>query len=186
MSPRITLFVAAVAFAGCESCGRPSPAPAPEATAPEPVDRRPESEKIRDADGIRLPQEQLAFGTPVPVGLEQTTSGRGWIRYTGPVRPSEVIDFYRKYLTLPEGTAPHEVGDSTRFRDARPTQPGNPGRPVEVRVIDEQKGRRTGLLILDIVALDKNDGKDWESIPLADPRKWKPKEPGEKVPSELL
>jgi hypothetical protein len=183
---RLVVVLLAPALAACSSCGKgartPAPA-APETAAPAPASTR---STVYDDEGIRLPREELAFGTPVPVGLERSTSGKGWIRFSGPVRPREVIDFYRRYLTLPEGTAPHEVGNATQFRDARPRQPGNPGRPVEVRVISEGRGMRTGLLILDIVQLEKAGDKAWEKEPIVDPRKWQPSSPGEKVPSDLL
>jgi hypothetical protein len=161
---RLVVVLLAPALAACSSCGKgartPAPA-APETAAPAPASTR---STVYDDEGIRLPREELAFGTPVPVGLERSTSGKGWIRFSGPVRPREVIDFYRRYLTLPEGTAPHEVGNATQFRDAR----------------------RTGLLILDIVQLEKAGDKAWEKEPIVDPRKWQPSSPGEKVPSDLL
>jgi hypothetical protein len=147
---------------------------------------RPAPPPVYDDEGIRLPQEDLPLGTPVPVGLSSEHEGTGWVRYSGPVHPDEVIAFYRKYLTLPDGMAPHEVGTSTRFLDARPKQPGNPGRPVEVRILRELKAKWSAVLIFDLSAINKAREKDWDAIPLVDPREWKPSKPGEKVPSELL
>jgi hypothetical protein len=184
-SARIALALALIALVA--ACRKPADVPrADGSAAPQEARTRPQRIPIYDEEGVRLPQEALPLGTPVPVGLSESSSGKGWIRYSGAVRPDEIIAFYGKYLTLPEGTAPHEVGNSTRFRDARPRQPGNPGRPVEVRVISEQRGTRTGLMIFDLTTIKKAEEKNWEEVPVVDPRKWKPSEPGEKVPSELL
>ncbi|MBW2260439.1 MAG: hypothetical protein JRG91_00580 [Deltaproteobacteria bacterium] len=169
------------------SCKKPEPRQQAGTHAPSQTKKvRPPKTPIYDSEGIRLPQEALPFGTPIPVGLTESATGRTWARYSGPIKPDEIIDFYRKYLTLPEGTAPHEVGSSTRFIDARPKQPGNPGRPVEVRVVSEQRGTRSGVVIFDMSAINKAKETDWEKVPLVDPREWKPSKPGEKVPSDLL
>jgi len=184
---RALACILALLLAHCSSCGTPAPrqqAGTYNGTKTQKVRTPPPP--IYDDEGIRLPQDALPFGTPVPVGLTESSTGRSWVRYSGAVKPSEIVDFYRKYLTLPEGSAPHEVGSSTRFLDARPKQPGNPGRPVEVRVVSEQRGTRTGVVIFDLSTINKDKETDWEKEPIVDPREWKPSKPGEKVPSDLL
>ncbi len=177
----------AVLSTSCSSCKQPDARQQAGTQATSPAKKiRTAPPTVYDDEGIRLPQDALPFGTPIPVGLTESSTGRSWVRFSGPVKPDEVIDFYRKYLTLPEGTAPHIVGTSTNFQDARPKQPGNPGRPVEVRVVSEQRGTRTGLVIFDMSAIEKAKETDWEKVPLVDPREWKPSKPGEKVPPDLL
>ena len=151
-----------------------------QADEPEP---RPSPPPIYDAQGVRLPQDALSLGTPVPVGLEERSSGTGWVRWEGPVDPDEVTTFYDTYLTLPPLKAPHQVGRSIRYLDARPRQPGNPGRPVEVHVIPEQGGTRCAVTIWDVTVLEQEQDEEEEPIDLRD---WKPSYPGEKIPSELL
>lgn len=183
--PALILAVTLVlAPSGCR--GKPEPARTDTVTAVQKAGKKLVKIPIYDAQGVRLPQEALPFGTPVPVGLEQEHEGKGWVRWSGSVEPEEVIAFYEKYLTIAEGTAPHEVGNSTRFLQARPRQPGNPGRPVEVRVIDELEARWSAVLIFDLSTINKARETNWDEVPITDPRKWKPSKPGEKVPSDLL
>jgi hypothetical protein len=139
-----------------------------------------------DDEGIRLPADELPMGTPVPLGMSEVATGAGWVRFSGQVEPEEVVEFYRKYLTLPEGTAPHEKGRSILFRQARPRQPGNPGRRVEVRVIPEQAGWRTAVLILDRDLAERRDDRDLSGVKHLTPEQWEPSEPGEVPPDELL
>jgi hypothetical protein len=185
--PSALVFILVLLLAHCSSCGKPDPRQqAGTYTQTQTKKLRTPPPPVYDDEGIRLPQDALPFGTPVPVGLSESTTGRSWVRYSGAVKPSEVVEFYRKYLTLPEGSAPHVVGSSTRFLDARPRQPGNPGRAVEVRVVSEQRGTRTGLVIFDLSVINKDKETDGDKGLPVDPRDWKPSKPGEKLPDELL
>jgi len=182
---RVSIAIAAILVALVPGCRKPSVSDRSAAGASRAKPPRPAKVVVYDAEGVRLPQEDLPLGTPVPVGLSKVTSGRAWVRYSGAIKPAEVVAFYTKYLTLPEGTAPHEVGSSVRFLDARPKQPGNPGRPVEVRVVSELGDTRTGLLIIDAASLAEK-APPGAAPPLDDPADWKPSFPGEKLPSDLL
>ncbi len=168
------------------SCNAPTASRPIVAAEAEPLDTTPAIVRKYDDQGIRLPAEALPLGTPVPIGIAQVSTGAGWVRLSGTVKPDEVIDFYRKYLTLPDGTAPHEVGRSTLFRNAHPKQPGNTGRVVEVRVIPEQRGSRTAVLILDQDYADRATQEELEGIKNITPEDWKPSSIGEIPPEELL
>lgn len=169
------------------SCGKPPSqrqSSAPEETAEAPPPPKPIVKY--DEEGIRMPDEALPMGTPIPLGFDQVTEGKGWVRCAGYLDAEQVIRFYRKYLTLPEGTAPHEVGRSTLFREASPKQPGNPGRKVQVRVIPEQGGTRTAVLILDQDYVERMDEEELSGTRLMDPEDWKPSRPGDVPPEDLL
>lgn len=181
-------FVDVVCFVSCSSCdkkGRSIDAVATDGfLAPERPDARKTKVRWRSSDGILLPSSQLPFGTPVPVRMKKIVSGIGWCRYEGRWKFDDVVRFYRRYLKMGEGRGVLQKGRAYIFQDARPLHPGNPGRKVEVRVVDERDRGKTAVVIFD------NSGnktpQQLEKEHLMHPRQWKPSRPGEFPPDELL
>jgi hypothetical protein len=138
----------------------------------------------KDESGRLLPADELAFGTPVPRKMTRVVSGKTWCRYEGTWKVEEVLEFYQRFLTLPEYRAMEEKGRAFIFKDAKPKAPGNPGRLVEVRVIDEKGRGVTAVMIFD---RSKDEiKKDWDATPPYDPKTWKPSKPGEFPPENLM
>jgi hypothetical protein len=140
----------------------------------------------KDERGILLPSSELPLGTALPVEMKKVASGRNWSRYEGKWTVKEVLAFYKVYLTLPEGAAMEEKGRAIIFRNARPVLPGNPGRLVEVRVVDERHMKKVAVEIYDLDFKEKQKKTDWSAVPPVDPRKWKPSKPGELPPDEFM
>ncbi|MFH1437915.1 MAG: hypothetical protein ABIJ56_19565 [Pseudomonadota bacterium] len=141
----------------------------------------------KDDSGLLKASSEFPFGTPIPVNMSKVTSGKTWCRYEGKWKVKELMDFYRKYLTLPENTFVEEKGRAFIFKDARPVKPGNPGRVVEVRVTDEKHRAVTAVTIFDRSrAAGLGKMKNGEKKQPYDPHTWKPDRPGDLPPDELL
>jgi|GEM_PF-3242687 len=137
-------------------------------------------------DGILIPDSKFPHGIPVPRGLEIVSTGRTWTRLEGRLKVQDILNFYRKYLTLTYGVAVEEKGRGYVFKNARPLPPGNTGALVEVRIIEEKNRGRVAVEIYDVSFRDMEKGKDWTKVPVVDPRQWKPSKPGELPPDEFM
>ena len=182
---------AALLFSACSSCGNEKKGDkvGVKDAAVEDVIKMVRKEPVRwkDDSGMLKPSSEFPFGTPIPVNMSKVTSGKTWCRYEGAWKVKELMDFYKKYLELPEGMYVEEKGRSFIFKDARPVKPGNPGRVVEVRVTDEKHRAMTAVTIFDkslAAGWDKTKKKG-KTAPY-DPRTWKPDRPGDLPPDELL
>lgn len=173
-------------FVSCGRCGRKdgeiSTAPDAHAAVDAAADIMHEPVKWKEESGKLLPSDETPFGTPVPGKMRKVTSGKTWCRYEGTWKVDEVLKFYKTYLKLPEGTAMEVRGRAHVFDNARPVFPGNPGRIVQVRVVDEKDRGLTAIMIFDI---SKQPQKDWDAVPPYDPRTWKPSKPGDWPPEHL-
>jgi hypothetical protein len=186
-----TLLTVAACLAFQAACSRCGSATAPDGAGPDAGaagaaagDALHEPVVWKDEAGRLLPADDLAFGTPVPRKMKKVVSGKTWCRYEGTWKVEEVLEFYQRYLTLPEYSSMEEKGRSFLFKDAKPREPGNTGRLVEVRVIDEKTRGVTAVMIFDR-SQDKIR-KDWDAVPPYDPKTWKPSKPGEPPPDELM
>ena len=183
------LFVAAGALlSGCSQCDRgggvaPFDAVAAEVRAGKEV---PAPVVWKDDSGMLKPSDEVPFGVPVPVNMVKAVSGNTWARYEGTWKVDEVLAFYRKYMILPEGGAPHQKGRAYVNSGAAPAPPGKPGRDVEVWVIDEKEFGRTTVTIYEVSSQKTEKQKDWDAVPPSGPPTWKPSKPGEEPPGNLM
>lgn len=182
------LFICLCLFVSCSKCGSKSgggtaagDAAAGDAAA---MDIRKEPVKWKSESGMLLPSTEVPFGTAVPVKMKKVASGKRWCRYEGTWKMDEVLEFYKAFLKLPKGSAMEQKGRAFIFKEAHPVAPGNPGRLVEVRVVDEKDRGVTAVMIFDMSKTEKTP--DWNSIPPYDPSEWKPSKPGEYPPEHLM
>ena len=183
--------LAALLSGACSSCGKKGgggEATVQDAAVEDAIGAvRKEPVRWKDDSGMLKASSEFPFGTPIPVNMTKVTSAKTWCRYEGTWKIKDLMDFYRKYLVLPEGTYVEEKGRSFIFKDARPVKPGNPGRIVELRITDEKHRARTAVTIFDMSqAAQWQKQKKKEKTPPYDPRTWKPDRPGDLPPDELL